>query len=172
MLFQINELIFLNLQEMWEMWWLSHWIHIHWIQIRTQFCCLNIFFYFARLADQKSFSFFHWQLFQYLEISFSSPAYFFRPTARVCLQTRLSSSVDPCSSKRWVHQSDSIIETKIGFPIQVVVCVSFSSSVGKQIDSKSKNARLLKSLFSSETGWLNPSSFSNSVSRNVCSFFG
>ena len=57
-------------------------------------------------------------------------------------------------------------ETEIGtrFPIKVVVCVSFSSSVGTKIDSKSKTARLLKSLLSSETGRLNPSSFSNKVS--------
>ena len=60
------------------------------------------------------------------------------------------------------------IETEIGtcFPIQVVVCVSFNSSVGTQIDSKSKIARLLKSLLSSETGRLNPSSFSNKVSQS------
>ena len=60
------------------------------------------------------------------------------------------------------------IETKMGtcFPIQVVVCVSFSSSVGTQINSKSKIARLLKILLSSETGRLNPSSFSNKVSRS------
>ena len=53
------------------------------------------------------------------------------------------------------------IETEMGtcFPIQVVVCVSFSSSVGTQIDSKSKIARFLKSFLSSETGRLNPSSF-------------
>ena len=47
-------------------------------------------------------------------------------------------------------------ETEMGtcFPIQVEVCVTFSSSVGTQMDSKSKNARLLKSLLSSETGRL------------------
>ena len=52
------------------------------------------------------------------------------------------------------------IETEIGkrFPIQVVVCVSFSFSVETQMDSKSNIARLFKkSLFSSETGRLNPS---------------
>ena len=60
------------------------------------------------------------------------------------------------------------IETEIGkcFPFQVVVGVSFSSSVGTQIDSKLKISRLLKSLFSSQTGRLNPSSCSNKVSRS------
>ena len=53
------------------------------------------------------------------------------------------------------------IETEIGacFPIQVAVCVAFSSSVGTPIDLKSKVARLLKSWLSSETGTLNPSTF-------------
>ena len=66
------------------------------------------------------------------------------------------------------------IETEMGtcFPIQLVVCVSFSSSVGTQIDSKSKIARFLKSFLSSETGRLNPSSFSNRVLRSSYTFFG
>ena len=53
------------------------------------------------------------------------------------------------------------IETEKGtpFPIQLVVCLCFSSSVGTQIDSKLKITRLLKSLLSSETGRLNPSFF-------------
>ena len=61
------------------------------------------------------------------------------------------------------------IETKIGtcFPIQVVVFVSFNSSVGTQIVSKSKIARLLKSLLSSETGRLNPSSFLEAHTRSL-----
>ena len=45
-------------------------------------------------------------------------------------------------------------------------CVSFNSSVGTQIESKSKIAKFLKSLLSSENGRLNPSSFSNKVSRS------
>ena len=53
------------------------------------------------------------------------------------------------------------METEIGtcFPIQVVVCVPLTSSVGTQNNSKSKIAKLLRSLLSSETGRLNPSSF-------------
>ena len=66
------------------------------------------------------------------------------------------------------------IETEIGkcFPIQLVVCVSFSSSVGTQIDSKSKIARFLKSSLSSETGRFDPSSFWNEAhTRSLGKYF-
>ena len=45
----------------------------------------------------------------YHEILYSSPVYFFQPTARGCLQNQLSSSVDRCCTKRWVYPSDSMI---------------------------------------------------------------
>ena len=54
----------------------------------------------------------------------------------------------------------------IFFPIQVVVRVSFSSSVGTQIDSKNQ-----KSLLSSETGRLNTSSFLDKFSRSSYTCF-
>ena len=64
------------------------------------------------------------------------------------------------------------IETETGtcFPIQVLICVSFNSSVGTQNASKSKIARLRKSLLSSETVRLNPSSFQIKF-REVHTFF-
>ena len=59
------------------------------------------------------------------------------------------------------------IETKIVifFLIQVVVRVSFNSSVGTQIDSKQK------SLLSSETGRLNTSSILDKFSRSSYTCF-
>ena len=88
------------------------------------------------------------------------------------------SIINFCGSFLYKKMGSSIrfedIETKTGtcFPIQVVNYNSFSSSVGTQIDSKSKIARLLKSSLSSETGRLNHFSFSNKVSRSSYTFFG
>ena len=84
-------------------------------------------------------------------------------------------SVGPCCTKKMSSSTRfDVIETEIGtcFPIQIVVCVSFSYSVGTQNDSILKTARLLKSLLSSKTGRLNPSSFSNNVLRSSYTFFG
>ena len=65
-----------------------------------------------------------------------------------------------------IRFDDTETEIRTCFPIQVVICVSFSSSVGTQIDLSSKIAGLLKSMLSSETGILNPSSFSNKFSQS------
>ena len=61
------------------------------------------------------------------------------------------------------------IDTDMGscFPIQVIVLVGFSSSDGTQIDSKSKIATFLNKVCSFAHSILNPSSFSNNVSRRV-----
>ena len=79
------------------------------IRLRTQICYMKSF-YHVRSADQRSLSFFHSQLLKYLEFFFSFLAYFVQPTARDWIQNQLSSSVDLCCTKRWVHQSDSMIK--------------------------------------------------------------
>ena len=144
------------------------------IHLRTQNSYLNKS-YLVRSADQRSFSFFHWQLLQLFGV-------FFLISSLLCSanSSRLvtKSIIKFCWSFLYKKMGSSIrfddIKTEIGtcFPIQVVVCLSFNSSVGTQIDSKSKIVRLLKSLLSSETGRLNPSRFSNKVYWSSYTFFG
>ena len=137
------------------------------IHLRTQFGYLRNF-YLVRLADQKSFH-------SFLDIYFKILNFFLISSLRFSANSPMlltKSIIKFCGSLLYKKMGQSIrfddIKTEIGtcFLIQVVVCVSFSSSVGTQIDSKSKNARLLKSLLSSEFGRLNPFSFSNKVSRS------
>ena len=61
------------------------------------------------------------------------------------------------------------IDTDMGscFPIQFIVSVGFSSSDGTQIYSKSKIATFLNKVCSFVYSKLNPSSFSNNLSRRV-----
>ena len=57
-------------------------------------------------------------------------------------------------------------------PIQVIVSVGFSSLDGMQIDSKTKIATFSNKVCSLVYSKLNPSSFSNNVSRSRVKNFG
>ena len=139
MLFQINDLTFFRILKN----WLDNWFDR---DFNTLIFIFNVFLNSSCLAhsiDQRFFLFFHRQLLRHL-VFFPYPAYFAQPTARVC---STNSSVDLRCTERRVHQSDLMIQKlkiETCFPIPVVVCVSFSSSVGTQNDPKSKTTRSLK----------------------------
>ena len=129
------------------------------IHLLTKICYLTSF-YLICSADQKTFPL--------------VDSWLIQSTVRGSLQNQNSNSVDLYCRKtgfsnqtRWYRDGNWNM-----LYIQVVVCVSFTSSVWTQIDSNLKIAKLLKSLFTSKARRLNPSSFPNKITGSSYLFFG
>ena len=171
MFLELNQLFFLNLQKMcWSIFLVIIIFETMILELKTALVAAAAFIERFQSSAQLTFDCcFYFQKFQ-LYLSFA-----------LCTKPSTASMNDSTKLRGWELQRNigmvirfEDIETDMGtcLPIQVVVSLFLNFPSGIQIDSKSKTARLVKSLWSSVYWISNESSLSNSVSRIWYTFFG